>query len=130
MNSDDMQMNDPSFEQENTVPNQLEQAQSGAIPQTDMNEVMDSLQFDQDDIKMPWDTEGNLTALGNVIGTPDADTPFWQLQTTGFTCAVVAQQGIIEAFTGKPISEAWTWAISCACMASTAMNKRARASKR
>jgi hypothetical protein len=106
MNSDDMQMNDPSLEPENMIPNQPEEAPLGAIPQADMNEVMDSLQFDQDEIQMPWDTEGNLTAFGNVVGTPDIDIPFWQLQTTGFTCAVVAQRGIIEAFTGEPISEA------------------------
>jgi len=41
-----------------------------------------------------------------VDGTPGEDAQFWQLQTTPFTCAVVAQLGIIEAFTGEPVSEA------------------------
>jgi hypothetical protein len=106
MNSDDMPTNGSSSEPESIVPDPLMRTPLGAIPQADMNEVMDALQFDQDNIPMPWDTEGNLTAFGDVIGTPDVDTPFWQLQTTGFTYAVVAQRGIIEAFTGVPISEA------------------------
>jgi len=44
--------------------------------------------------------------MPNSIGTPDAYTQFWQPQTTGFTSAVVAQRGIVEAFTGEDISEA------------------------
>jgi hypothetical protein len=41
-----------------------------------------------------------------VCGMPEADTAFWQPQTTGFTCAVMAQRGIIAEFTGQDISEA------------------------
>ena len=41
----------------------------------------------------------------DVIGTPETDIWFWEIQTTGFTCAVQAQRGIIEMFTGDPISE-------------------------
>ena len=43
---------------------------------------------------------------GNVYGTPEADAHFYNRQTTGFTCAVVAQQGIINEFTGANVSEA------------------------
>lgn len=41
-----------------------------------------------------------------IIGTPEHDQFFWQHQTTGFDCAVVAQLGIINEFTGENLSEA------------------------
>lgn len=65
---------------------------------------LDSLQFNSDEITLPWDSDGNLTAF-DCAGVPDSDTQHWQLQTTPFTCAVVAQRGIIEEFTGREISE-------------------------
>jgi hypothetical protein len=58
--------------------------------QTDMASVMDALQFNEAEIQMPWDAAGNLMALETVVGTPESDAQFWQLQTTPFTCAVVA----------------------------------------
>lgn len=41
-----------------------------------------------------------------LIGNPTNDGFYWQEQTTAFTCAVQAQRGIIELFTGKSVSEA------------------------
>lgn len=41
-----------------------------------------------------------------IIGTPEHDRFFWQHQTTDFDCAVVAQLGIINEFTGESLSEA------------------------
>lgn len=60
----------------------------------------------------PWGSDAGLLGgagmglRGPVIGTPELDAHYWQPQTTAFTCAVQAQRGIIEAFTGQPISEA------------------------
>jgi len=59
---------------------------------------------------IPWDEQGRLTLHhdGSGIGSP---VP-WSQQTTGFTCAVVSQEMILNAFgvrdpgTGQPISEA------------------------
>jgi hypothetical protein len=65
---------------------------------------LDNLQFNYDEIQLPWDT--NITATDATAGTPETDTMYWQPQTTGFTCAVMAQRGIIEAFTGESVSEA------------------------
>jgi sulfur carrier protein ThiS len=57
-----------------------------------------------------YDSELGLmdTAItdNDFIGNPLNDTMFWQPQTTEFTCAVQAQRGIIEVFTGNPVSEA------------------------
>jgi hypothetical protein len=64
-----------------------------------LEESYDSLNFNIDDVHMPWDYNPA------VIGTPNADMSHWQLQDTDFTCAVQAQRGIIEQFTGEPISE-------------------------
>jgi len=76
-------------------------------PESDMADVMDALAFDYDAVPTAWDAEGNVVTVDNpVVGTPGEDAQFWQPQTTPFTCAVVAQRGIIEAFTGEPISEA------------------------
>ena len=44
--------------------------------------------------------------LSRVFGTPETDIFYWQPQTTEFTCAIQAQRGIIEMFTGVHISEA------------------------
>jgi hypothetical protein len=66
---------------------------------------LETIQFNADEITLPWDSDGNITAFES-IGVPDSDAPHWQLQTTPFTCAVVAQRGIIEEFTGHEISEA------------------------
>jgi hypothetical protein len=65
---------------------------------------LDSLQFNSDEIVLPWESQGNI-AVSECVGVPDSDIPHWQLQTTPFTCAVVAQRGIIEEFTGQEISE-------------------------
>lgn len=42
---------------------------------------------------------------GWSVGSPD-DSKHWEYQSTPFTCAVEAQRGIIEAYTGQEISEA------------------------
>jgi len=42
----------------------------------------------------------------NIIGTPDSDKSHWEEQTLPIDCAVMAQRGIIEDFTGQPYSEA------------------------
>ncbi|MGQ0594132.1 MAG: hypothetical protein ACT4QB_16240 [Gammaproteobacteria bacterium] len=65
----------------------------------DMVAVFDELHAIDDGMYLP--TEG-----GPVCGTPTEDTPFWKPQTTAFTCAVMAQRGIIAAFTGNDLSEA------------------------
>jgi hypothetical protein len=77
-----------------------------AFTQADMSTLMDSLQPAPQPIPMPWDADGNLTAFDTAVGTPEQDAQFWQMQTTPFTCAVMAQCGIIGAFTGEPVSEA------------------------
>jgi hypothetical protein len=59
---------------------------------------------------IPWDEQGHLTLHLDqpVIGSPVE----WSEQTTGFTCAVVSQEMILNAFgvrdpsSGLPISEA------------------------
>lgn len=71
----------------------------GSNQEMGLEESFDALGFDIDNVRMPWD---NNPA---VIGTPNADTAHWQQQDTDFTCAVQAQRGIIEQFTGEPISE-------------------------
>jgi hypothetical protein len=42
---------------------------------------------------------------GWAVGSTD-DAKHWELQSTPFTCAVEAQRGIIETYTGQEISEA------------------------
>lgn len=51
----------------------------------------------------PWSAGDADNAC--LVGTPTADACFWQHQTTPFTCAVVAQQEILESF-GIDVSEA------------------------
>lgn len=70
-----------------------------------IDSVMDSLAFKEDDISFPWSARQGSADETNVIGTPESDVQYWQPQTTPFTCAVQAQRGIIEAFTGQDISE-------------------------
>ena len=78
---------------------------TSGTPQDDMDSVLDALSFSIDEIRLPWNNETNH-ADTSLVGTPDVDTQYWQPQTTAFTCAVQAQRGIIEAFTGQPVSEA------------------------
>lgn len=57
---------------------------------------------------LPLDS-GIMLDLGEgdgIIGTPRIDGQFWHHQTTPFTCALVAQLGIINEFTGQGLSEA------------------------
>lgn len=42
----------------------------------------------------------------SLVGTPEHDAQFAQLQTTDFTCDISAEAGIISEFTGHPLSEA------------------------
>lgn len=62
--------------------------------------VADELDIDPASFYPPWEESEN------IVGTPETDSRFWQPQTTQFTCAVMAQRGIIEAFTGENVSEA------------------------
>jgi hypothetical protein len=98
--------NDSHFNQDDMSSYESSSQQFGSVSEPNMCDVMDSLRFNYEDIRMPWDADGNITAFGEIIGTPDAYTQFWQPQTTGFTSAVVAQRGMVEAFTGEDISEA------------------------
>lgn len=43
--------------------------------------------------------------LGATYGNPEKDTVFWEYQSTEFTCAIQAQRGIIELFTGENVTE-------------------------
>ena len=78
----------------------------GNARDTDMGSVLDSFDFSMDDVRMPWSSPESLQENSGIIGTPDMDVQYWQPQTTNFTCAVQAQRGIIEAFTGEHVSEA------------------------
>lgn len=75
-------------------------------PQDDMGSILDDLSFSLDDIRLPWSTRSDDVDADVLVGTPEQDAQYWQPQTTAFTCAVQAQRGIIEAFTGQPVSEA------------------------
>lgn len=72
----------------------------------DMVKIFDDMHWNTSDLQLPWDADGNLGNSECIVGTPETDTQLWQPQTTAFTCAVVAQRGIIEAYTGEDISEA------------------------
>jgi hypothetical protein len=72
----------------------------------DMGSIMDALAFSLDDIRFPWSPGSDDADAASLVGTPEHDAQYWQPQTTAFTCAVQAQRGIIEAFTGQPVSEA------------------------
>lgn len=80
-----------------SLPDGLSDPHIGAIP-GDCYSIEEMLR--------PWDGTSLLSAFNEVTGAQTADTQFWQPQTTGFTCAVMAQRGIIEAFTGELVSEA------------------------
>lgn len=43
--------------------------------------------------------------LGATYGNPEKDGGYWQIQSTEFTCAIQAQRGIIELFTGENVTE-------------------------
>ncbi len=78
---------------------------SGGAESTDMGNVLDSFGFNVDDVRLPWSPRPDHGTAG-VVGTPDVDQGYWEQQTTDFTCAVEAQRGIIEEFTGQHVSEA------------------------
>ena len=80
-------------------------ADGGGVAE-EMENILDSLGFEMDDIHLPWDSVSEDDVQAGVVGSPDSDAQFWQPQTTAFTCAVQAQRGIIEAFTGEEVSEA------------------------
>lgn len=71
----------------------------GNAQELSMEESLESLGFDYDNVRMPWDQDPN------IVGTPEIDSVYWQPQTTEFTCAVQAQRGIIEMYTGEDVSE-------------------------
>ena len=79
---------------------------SGGPTVTDMGSVLDSFGFHQDDVRLPWSPKLDHEMHEDVVGTPDIDQGHWEHQTTAFTCAVEAQRGIIEEFTGQHVSEA------------------------
>jgi len=73
-----------------------------------MESVLGDLTFDLAEVLLPWDADESTQPVHDqtIVGTPGVDAAFWQPQTTSFTCAVQAQRGIIEAFTGEDVSEA------------------------
>jgi len=78
---------------------------SSGADAADMGSVLDSFGFNFDDVRLPWRQKPDHGTAG-VVGTPDVDQGYWEQQTTNFTCAVEAQRGIIEEFTGQHVSEA------------------------
>ena len=96
-----------SIIQSNVTPGgfDIQQFGSGGAESADMGSVLDSFDFNFNDIRMPWSQKPDL-AVDGVVGTPDIDQGYWEQQTTAFTCAVEAQRGIIEQFTGQHVSEA------------------------
>ena len=72
---------------------------------SDMGSVLAAFDFNLDEIVLPWSPRPQNEESA-MVGTPDLDAQYWQPQTTNFTCAVQAQRGIIEAFTGEQVSEA------------------------
>lgn len=78
---------------------------SSEVGTVDMGSVLDSFNFNLDDVRQPWSQKPDHATVG-VVGTPDIDQGYWEPQTTNFTCAVEAQRGIIEEFTGQHVSEA------------------------
>jgi hypothetical protein len=81
----------------------LTEAFKSQIPTIDLNDLTSDLdEHNSSSISMRKVMED----LSSALGTPETDTFYWQPQTTGFTCAIQAQDGIIEMFTGVQISEA------------------------
>lgn len=70
-----------------------------------MSSIMDMLEFNTEKVSFPWSPTENDADAPAMYGDPDGDASYWQPQTTGFTCAVQAQRGIIEAITGEDVSE-------------------------
>lgn len=79
---------------------------TGGTDADDMGSVLDDLAFSLDDIRLPWSPGSDDSDASALVGTPEHDAQYWQPQTTAFTCAIQAQRGIIEAFTGQSVSEA------------------------
>ena len=95
------------IQQSNMTPGgfNIHQLGSGGLAATDMGSVLDSFGFHPAEVNSPWSPKPDHEAVG-VVGTPDIDQAYWEHQTTNFTCAVEAQRGIIEEFTGQNVSEA------------------------
>lgn len=79
---------------------------TGGTDADDMGSILDDLAFSLDDIHLPWSPHSDTADATALVGTPDHDAQYWQPQSTAFTCAVQAQRGIIEEFTGQSVSEA------------------------
>ncbi|MEI6166481.1 MAG: hypothetical protein WCS52_04745 [bacterium] len=78
----------------------------GSSRDVNMGDVLDSFDFKINDVHMPWSAHDSPDATAGIVGSPDTDAYYWQPQTTPFTCAVQAQRGIIEEYTGNDVSEA------------------------
>ncbi|MBL6459379.1 C39 family peptidase [Belnapia sp. T6] len=68
--------------------------------------LLDSLQNNQDHNELQLDRGTASPVSPALVGDPERDAQHWQHQDTGFTCAIVAQLGIIETFTGTAVTEA------------------------
>ena len=88
------------------IPGALHLQSFGSSQGANMGDVLDSFDFNIADVHMPWSTHEPSADTTGIIGTPEIDQGFWEPQTTSFTCAVEAQRGIIEEFTGQHVSEA------------------------
>ena len=68
---------------------------------------MDDLNiFDASDLFNPWDTyDFSPEPIGSIVGDPMEDAGLWHQQETPFTCAVVSQEMILNAF-GIEVTEA------------------------
>lgn len=75
------------------------------MPGVSVTSVFDWLHQHPPPSQLQLDADGNLIGP-TLVGTPVDDVSHWEHQTTSFTCAVEAQRGIIEEFTGKHVSEA------------------------
>ena len=76
-----------------------------ASNQMDMESFLDELDFNPDEIDQPISPMEQSLTDNDFIGNPISDSALWQEQTTGFTCAVLSERGVIEAYTGYPVSE-------------------------
>lgn len=92
----------------NINPVDIDNGLFGTSTESEMQDVLGELALEVDDFSLAveWDLPKVTSEVDSIIGTPDLDSNYWQPQTTDFTCAIQAQRGIIEAFTGNPISEA------------------------
>ena len=76
-----------------------------ASNQTDMESLLEELDFNPDELDLQTSSMEQVLTDDDFIGNPISDTALWQEQTTGFTCAVLSERGVIEAYTGYPVSE-------------------------